>query len=368
MGVMLMNENELLQNVSIDTKLFCWRLDDPSEIDLIERDVDTAKKLIVGSTFVLGERLARAKVLLGHGNWGKWLKKNGIGEVMAKKYMRVAKVFGSAPDLISDLSPTKVFELCSLDDDAREFVFDHDLKNMTVRQIREVVKQTKVTPDADGSAIFTDEIVDDQNSKRSSMTDLDDGQESKRSSMTDLDDGQEDEDPVKIAEKLGLHTSVWAADVASRFASLTLDMYKSEVTDFECLKEINKILSQRIVSIEGLYKRKDLECDDLQRDYKSVSDNLATVWKQKDKSQEELNWAKNEVSLLQKKCDSLQSLNDKYLNDVYVAEESLEFFKAEREEFNRLMSYITDKGEKKITKGELYSLLIDFRSTGKSGI
>lgn len=87
----------------------------------IRRQVSAARHSII----TVGTRLIEVKEILPHGLWSAWLKAEfEWSERTAQRYMRVATVFGSKPDTVSDLPPgvLQVLAAPSTPPDVREEV------------------------------------------------------------------------------------------------------------------------------------------------------------------------------------------------------------------------------------------------------
>lgn len=87
----------------------------------IRRQVSASRQSII----TVGTRLIEVKAILPHGLWRAWLKAEfEWSERSAQRYMRVATVFGSKPDTVSDLPPgvLQVLAAPSTPPDVREEV------------------------------------------------------------------------------------------------------------------------------------------------------------------------------------------------------------------------------------------------------
>lgn len=85
-----------------------------------------------------------AKELVPHGEWGGWLKENAdVSERTAQDMMAAYRRFGGkAP--FEGLSPTQTFKLLPLPEGSEErFMEEHDVQNMSTREIQEAVKKVR---------------------------------------------------------------------------------------------------------------------------------------------------------------------------------------------------------------------------------
>ena len=86
--------------------------------------------------------MIEAKDMLPHGEWLPWLaEKVGYSEKTAQNFMRLAREF-SNPQAIADLGATKALKLLALPADEREqFVADHNVIDMTTRQLEQATRE-----------------------------------------------------------------------------------------------------------------------------------------------------------------------------------------------------------------------------------
>lgn len=125
------------------------------------RSVDTITAEIIGianqtaqilflSACEMGKRMCEAKELTGHGGWGEYLAglcgQLGISTSTAHNWMRLYKDFGDSPNLqsIGNLTYTKAVKLLSLPEEAREeFLQEHDVEDMSARQLEQAIRERK---------------------------------------------------------------------------------------------------------------------------------------------------------------------------------------------------------------------------------
>lgn len=119
-------------------------------IEQLERGILQHKGNIAQSIIEIGSRLIVAKEKLGHGEWGKWLQeKVEISHRTANNFMKVANEFGNS-QAIANLESTKVVMLLDVPVEMRDtFMEENDLKNMTTREMKQAIKNMKVTDTTD---------------------------------------------------------------------------------------------------------------------------------------------------------------------------------------------------------------------------
>lgn len=90
----------------------------------------------------IGRRLLEAKGMLPHGEWLPWLNERvEFSERTAQKFMRLAQKW-SNPSALADLGATKALMLLALPEEEREeFVEDHNVIDMSTRQLEQALKE-----------------------------------------------------------------------------------------------------------------------------------------------------------------------------------------------------------------------------------
>ena len=111
-------------------------------IEVITGDILEAQRKGGEAVLTIGKCLIEAKEMLPHGEWLPWLaEKVGYSEKTAQNFMRLAREF-SNPQAIADLGATKALKLLALPPDEREkFVADHNVIDMTTRQLEQAIKE-----------------------------------------------------------------------------------------------------------------------------------------------------------------------------------------------------------------------------------
>lgn len=111
-------------------------------IEIITVDILEAQRKGGEAVLTIGKCLIEAKDMLPHGEWLPWLaEKVGYSEKTAQNFMRLAREF-SNPQAIADLGATKALKLLALPPDEREkFVADHNVIDMTTRQLEQAIKE-----------------------------------------------------------------------------------------------------------------------------------------------------------------------------------------------------------------------------------
>ena len=122
----------------------------PIETDQLEsRTIETITDEILDAQrrggeaiLTIGRCLIEAKEMLPHGEWLPWLnEKVAYSERTAQNFMAVARRY-SNPQTLADLGMAKALALLALPDSERdEFVQDHNVIDMSARQLKQAIKE-----------------------------------------------------------------------------------------------------------------------------------------------------------------------------------------------------------------------------------
>lgn len=126
-------------------------------LDVIEMEIrvlqDQAQRVVLGYAIETGRRLEEAKAMVGHGNWGDWVKKMGYSQSTANNLMRVFREYGASQQslfggetnsqALGNLSYTKALQLLALPDqeEREKFVAEHDVEAMSTRDLEKALKE-----------------------------------------------------------------------------------------------------------------------------------------------------------------------------------------------------------------------------------
>ncbi len=118
------------------------RPDEGRTIEAITGEILDAQRQGGEAILTIGRCLNEAKNMLPHGEWLPWLaEKVGYSEKTAQNFMRLAREF-SNPQALADLGATKALKLLALPQEEREkFVEDHNVIDMTTRQLEQAIRE-----------------------------------------------------------------------------------------------------------------------------------------------------------------------------------------------------------------------------------
>lgn len=126
-------------------------------LEVVAAEINVIKsqtaEVINRSIFEIGKRLCEAKAMIGHGNWESWLRDNvAYSETTARTLMRAYREMGNEQvDMLTGEAPADVFESLNLSQmvalfplpqyERAAFVKEHDVKDMSVREIEALVAE-----------------------------------------------------------------------------------------------------------------------------------------------------------------------------------------------------------------------------------
>lgn len=130
---------------------------DEERLHTLAAEINTIKtqtqKIMMEAAVEIGRRLVEAKGAVGHGGWGAWLEHNvDYSERTAQNLIRIFQEYGqgqqrlfgeSNPQAFADLTYTQAVALLGIKnpDERAEFVENHDVANMTSRELADAIKE-----------------------------------------------------------------------------------------------------------------------------------------------------------------------------------------------------------------------------------
>ncbi|MFW5916484.1 MAG: DUF3102 domain-containing protein [Bacteroidota bacterium] len=125
--------------------------------ELIAREIndikDRTRRMLLYNSIEIGRRLCEAKEKVPHGEWGKWLEESvDYSQSTANNLMRIFKEYSPKQMNLLDnevksqtfgkLSYSQAVALLGVpEEDREEFVEEHDVPEMSVRELKEVIKE-----------------------------------------------------------------------------------------------------------------------------------------------------------------------------------------------------------------------------------
>lgn len=113
---------------------------------------DQTRKVALLASVEIGQRLVEAKGMIEHGQWGNWLKESlNYSQSTANNLMRIFEEYGSNQislfgevnsQALGNLSYTQAVALLGIAPEEREaFVEEHDVENMSTRELQDAIKK-----------------------------------------------------------------------------------------------------------------------------------------------------------------------------------------------------------------------------------
>ena len=111
-------------------------------IETITDEILDAKRTGGEAILTIGRCLIEAKDMLPHGEWLPWLNERvEFSERTAQKFMQLAREWAN-PNTLADLGASKALMLLALPEGEREqFVEDHNVIDMSARQLKEAIRE-----------------------------------------------------------------------------------------------------------------------------------------------------------------------------------------------------------------------------------
>ena len=133
-----MQTNLLLQITNPDTG-------DIMSLDQIGHDIRARSSLITENIVIIGKTLIMVKSQIDHGHFAQWLQDSvEFSQSTANNFMRIAREIDYTPSLTS-LPHSKILALLDVPLDEREqFAADHNVGDMSAREIKRLVKEKQV--------------------------------------------------------------------------------------------------------------------------------------------------------------------------------------------------------------------------------
>lgn len=115
---------------------------------------DTAKRVVLNASVEIGRRLTEAKSMVGHGEWGTYLREElGFSQSTANNHMRLFEAYGAQQmsldgatvksQALANLTYTQAVELLFLpsEEEREAFVASHDMGKLSTRELREELRK-----------------------------------------------------------------------------------------------------------------------------------------------------------------------------------------------------------------------------------
>ncbi|WP_163854599.1 DUF3102 domain-containing protein [Paenibacillus elgii] len=114
---------------------------------------EQTKMMVLQNSIEIGRRLAEAKSMVSHGEWGKWLEESvDYSQSTANNLMKIYEEYGTdqialfgsqvKSQALGNLGYTQAVALLGVPAEEREqFVQEHDVENLSTRELQKLVKE-----------------------------------------------------------------------------------------------------------------------------------------------------------------------------------------------------------------------------------
>ena len=175
-----------------------------SEIKIIEQQT---AKTVLENGIQIGKRLQEAKEQVGHGNFGQWCEENlNYSQDTAQKFMKLEREYGDENGVLANtatlrfLSISKALSLLKVpEEDRKEFVEEHPVEDMTVKELEEEIRKLKAEKeDAEEEKKSIREIADraegEADERRKEVEDL-------KQKIQDMENNSADPEEIESLKK-----------------------------------------------------------------------------------------------------------------------------------------------------------------------
>lgn len=137
-------------NMTIGNEYYVEKNDSAKEqaiVEAIRTETEVAQRILMQTAINIGKKLIEAKDVIKHGQWENWLKERvSFSQRTANNFMKVYKVYGQSLEskTIASLNYSQALELLALPSNDREkFAEEMNVKDMTIKELRETIKDIK---------------------------------------------------------------------------------------------------------------------------------------------------------------------------------------------------------------------------------
>lgn len=292
---------------------------------------DAARKMMITYCIEVGRRLVEAKGLVGHGEWGAYLRDElGFSQSRANDLMRLFDAYaadqirldGTAlkSQAFGNLSYTQALALLVLpsDEEREAFVQSHDMSKMSTRELQEELRRRNQEPQDEPTREELAERLDDALEEiRGNGVALQDAEQKAAAFRVQAEGLEKIAAEHRAAEKAALREKEEAAaaraeaerrakEAADKLAALQAELDKARKAEAAALKDLRKAQSDKTVPPDVLEKLKKEAEAAAEASYKADSEALDKAKKERARAEEELDKARREAEAAAKSLAALQ--------------------------------------------------------------
>lgn len=292
---------------------------------------DAARKMMITYCIEVGRRLVEAKGLVGHGEWGAYLRDElGFSQSRANDLMRLFDAYaadqirldGTAlkSQAFGNLSYTQALALLVLpsDEEREAFVQSHDMSKMSTRELQEELRRRNQESQDEPTREELAERLDDALEEiRENGVALQDAEQKAVAFRVQAEGLEKIAAEHRAAEEAALQEKEEAAaaraeaerrakEAADKLAALQAELDKARKAEAAALKDLRKAQSDKTVPPDVLEKLKKEAEAAAEASYKADSEALDEAKKERARAEEELGKARREAEAAAKSLAALQ--------------------------------------------------------------
>ena len=292
---------------------------------------DAARKMMITYCIEVGRRLVEAKSLVGHGEWGAYLRDElGFSQSRANDLMRLFDAYAAdqirldgatlKSQAFGNLSYTQALALLVLpsDEEREAFVQSHDMSKMSTRELQEELRRRNQGTQDEPTREELAERLDDALEKiREDGVALQDAEQKAAAFRVQAEGLEKVAAQHRAAEEAALREKEAAAaaradaerkakEAADKLAALQAELDKAQKAEAAVLKDLRKAQSDKTVPPDVLEKLKKEAEAAAEASYKADSEALDKAKKERAKAEEELDKARREAEAAAKSLAALQ--------------------------------------------------------------
>lgn len=274
---------------------------------------DAARRAVLSYCIEIGRRLVEAKSMVGHGEWGAYLREElGFSQSTANNHMRLFEAYGAdqmtlagaavKSQAFADLSYTQALALLALpsEEEREAFVETHDVGSMSTRELQEELRKRGEDTAADAEAKAEElagrlpALQKEKEEAEARAKDLQSTMESLHRDAVDLmEKKNKAEDRAEEAEK---KAQAAAADLAKAKAELE----KAKKAEADALEKLKAAKANPTVPKETLDKLRQEAEEAAEKRHKADYEDLDQARAKLTKAEAEAARARQEAERLEK--------------------------------------------------------------------
>ena len=315
---------------------------------------DAARRMAVQYSIEIGRRLIEAKEMVGHGEWGSYLREElGFSQSTANNHMAMFRAYAAdqmrldgdnlKSQAFGNLTYTQALALLALpsEEEREAFVAEHDMAKLSTRELREELRRrtedpSSVTAEAvtpspqgegsagDGAELLRAKLDEAQKDRLEAISQMDQaqmqGEEYRRRALKAEEDlqfatkvkealrarSEEAERAVEAAAERAAQAEKKAQEAADRMSALQTELDKARKAEDKAKRELEKAKANKTAPPEVLERlRKEAEAAAEAR-HKADSEELKAAKDQCVKAETDVDAARQEAARARQEAERLE--------------------------------------------------------------